>query len=122
MTKSSLIKMGSETAEISIIITHIRHLSNGFTKSYYTSCNLKELISKYEAILPYHEKAYGLNMLKKQKIKSHIHCAVFCYFHCASIMRTRTCAIFCDVISHQKHCLQCIENFVKHWMHSTVLV
>ena len=90
-------------------------------------------------IFPFFTKAYGSLRVKKEGNIASGYFVIFITHRvrvCTENLRTSVAycafcnngaqiglrALYCDVIITPKaHCLQCIENFAKHWMHSAGL-
>ena len=90
-------------------------------------------------IFPFITKAYGSLRVKKEGNIASGYFVIFITHRvrvCTENLRTSVAycafcnngaqiglrALYCDVIITPKaHCLQCIENFAKHWMHSAGL-
>ena len=123
------------------IINRIRHLSCGFTKLYSPRFKCQKGREGNISYIPFFTKANGSSRVKKEgNIASGYF--VICITHrvrvCTENLRTSVAyctfgnngaqiglrALYCDVIITPKaidlkaHCLQCIKNFAKHWMHS----
>ena len=124
------------------IINCIRHLSCGFTKLYsprFKCQQGKEGNISYIPFFPFFTKAYGSLRVKKEGNIASGYFVIFITHRvrvCTENLRTSVAycafcnngaqiglrALYCDVIITPKaHCLQCIENFAKHWMHSAGL-
>ena len=126
-------------SEIYVIINHIRHLSCGFTKLYSPQFNCQQGKEGNISYIPFFTKAYGSLCVTKEGDIASGYFVIFITHRlrvCAENLRTSVAyctfcnngaeiglrALYCDVIITPKaHCLQCIENFVKHWMHSAGL-
>ena len=119
--------------ELFFIINRIRHLSCGFTKLYSPRFKCQQGKEGNISYIPLFTIAYGSLRVKKEGNITSGYFVIFithrvrvCAFmhrellFCNNGTQIGLRALNCDVIITPKaHCLQCIENFAKHW---TVLV
>ena len=121
------------------IINRIRHLSCGFKKLYSPRFKCQQGKEGNISYIPFFTTAYGSLRVKKEGNIASGYFVIFithrvrvctenlgtsvayCAF-CNNGAQIGLRALYCDVIITPKaHCLQCIENFAKHWMHSAGL-